>query len=119
MHVRNHLDKDKKLNINTVFFWSVFSIPGRTVWGPARKLLNNEFLLHQENRNAEFSVKDETLSRETKYSVAAYVKLNGRTYKGEANVFTTLGYQTPDLVDLGLSVKWATFNLGASKPGAE
>lgn len=165
-----------------------------------------------------FSAKDESLSRDKKYSVAAYVKLDGRTYKGEAKTFSTtsvqasvtaessnvsynsatisgkltvksagtftksaelyysstastlealkssgiknaltLGpdgsysigltslesntqynyvviakvddvefassvknlttdYQIPDLVDLGLSVKWASFNLGATKP---
>lgn len=36
-----------------------------------------------------FSAKNESLSRDTKYSVVAYVKLDGRTYKGEAKAFTT------------------------------
>lgn len=36
-----------------------------------------------------FSAKDESLSSDTKYSVVAYVKLDGRTYKGEAKTFTT------------------------------
>ena len=36
-----------------------------------------------------FSAKDESLSRDTKYSVVAYVKLDGCTYKGEAKTFTT------------------------------
>lgn len=40
-----------------------------------------------------FSVKDETLSRETNYSVVAYVKLDGRTYKGEVKEFTTKSIQ--------------------------
>ena len=37
-----------------------------------------------------FSVKDEFLSRYTKYSVVAYVKLDGHTYKGETKSFTTM-----------------------------
>ena len=37
-----------------------------------------------------FSVKDEFLSIYTKYSVAAYVKLDGHTYKGETKSFTTM-----------------------------
>lgn len=62
-----------------------------------------------------FSVKVESLSRDTKYSVVAYVTLDGRTYRGEMKDFI-ISYKTPDLIDLGLSVKWASFNLGAGKP---
>lgn len=36
-----------------------------------------------------FSAKDGSLSIDKKYSVTAYVKLDGRTYKGEAKTFTT------------------------------
>lgn len=63
-----------------------------------------------------FSAKDESLSRDTKYSIVAYVKLDGRTYKGEAKTFTPLTSCPSGAVDLGLSVYWATCNLGASKP---
>ena len=52
----------------------------------------------------------------TEYSYVAYVKLDGTLYKGEPKTFTTPAPPTPTLVDLGLSVKWASFNLGASKP---
>ena len=60
-----------------------------------------------------FSYRDENLVMNTGYSYAAYVKLDGTLYKGEPKDFTT---PTPTLVDLGLSVKWASCNLGASKP---
>ncbi len=64
-----------------------------------------------------FSAKDETLSSGTKYSVVAYVKLDGCTYKADTKEFTTPGPSCPTgAVDLGLSVYWATCNLGASKP---
>ena len=59
---------------------------------------------------------DENLVMNTGYSYVAYVKLDGTLYKGEPKTFTTPAPPTPTLVDLGLSVKWASFNLGASKP---
>jgi hypothetical protein len=36
--------------------------------------------------------------------------------EGEVKSFTTEPYPIPQAVDLGLSVKWASFNLGAGKP---
>ena len=63
-----------------------------------------------------FSYRDENLVMNTGYSYVAYVKLDGTLYKGEPKTFTTLAPPEPSLVDLGLSVKWATCNLGASKP---
>ena len=61
-----------------------------------------------------FSYRDKTLSRNTGYSYNAYVKLDDVLYKAEPRTLTTLA--PPLLVDLGLSVKWASCNLGASKP---
>ena len=61
-----------------------------------------------------FSYRDKTLSRDTGYSYNAYVKLDDVLYKAEPRTLTTLA--PPLLVDLGLSVKWASCNLGASKP---
>ena len=44
---------------------------------------------------------------------------NGGMYLGEEKVFTlsngTFTYAVPEAVDLGLSVKWASFNLGATR----
>ena len=62
-----------------------------------------------------FSYRDMILRSNTGYSYAAYVILDGALYKGEPKDFTT-PTPTPTFVDLGLSVKWASFNLGASKP---
>ena len=63
-----------------------------------------------------FSYRDETLVTNTGYSYVAYVKLDDILYKAEPKNFTTLAPSEPSLVDLGLSVKWASCNLGASKP---
>ena len=63
-----------------------------------------------------FSYRDENLVMNTGYSYVAYVKLDDILYKAEPKTFTTPAPPTPTLVDLGLSVKWASCNLGASKP---
>lgn len=59
------------------------------------------------------------LSQETVYYVLAYGVSNGETvYAADTLTFTTNGkYPVPEIVDLGLSVKWASFNVGAQVPG--
>ena len=58
------------------------------------------------------------LQEGTTYYVRAYAVNSQGTAYGEQVSFTTLEEvsATPEYVDLGLSVKWATFNVGASKP---
>ena len=59
------------------------------------------------------------LSSDTEYYYSAYVRYESGSYQyGEIKSFKTKLkiFPVPDLVDLGLSVKWATCNLGASKP---
>lgn len=56
------------------------------------------------------------LSINTKYYYCVVAKVDEIEFITSVKSFTTLGYQTPELVDLGLSVKWASFNLGATKP---
>ena len=51
-----------------------------------------------------------------KYYIRAYAKNDVGTAYGEEVSFTTKVPATPEYVDLGLSVKWATFNVGASTP---
>ena len=68
----------------------------------------------------EYSVSLFGLSSETKYYYCAFVYLNEKQYKyGEIKSFTTLDVPkigTHEYVDLGLSVKWATCNVGANAP---
>ena len=58
------------------------------------------------------------LQPNTTYYVRAYAVNSIGTAYGEQVTFTTKEevVATPEYVDLGLSVKWATFNVGASKP---
>ena len=58
------------------------------------------------------------LQSNTTYFVRAYaVNSKGTAYGDEVSFTTKEGVMaTPEYVDLGLSVKWATFNVGATKP---
>ena len=58
------------------------------------------------------------LQSNTTYFVRAYAVNSKGTAYGDEVSFTTKEevMATPEYVDLGLSVKWATFNVGATKP---
>ena len=68
--------------------------------------------------NNMFSYKVPNLSINTTYYYKAYFKYKNEYRLGKAVRFTTkdYAYSTPQAIDLGLSVKWASFNLGASSP---
>ena len=67
-----------------------------------------------------FSITANGLSEETQYYYRAYLILNNMQYEyGDIKSFKTTekgGTEGNQYVDLGLSVKWATCNVGASKP---
>lgn len=57
------------------------------------------------------------LKPSTKYYYRAYAVADGEYHYGEIRSFTTTYDYTPgEAVDLGLSVKWANRNIGASQP---
>ena len=60
-----------------------------------------------------YTVDVEGLLANTTYYYVAYLDLGAGMVYGEEKSFTTTGY-TFDLVDLGLSTKWAKYNLGAT-----
>lgn len=52
-----------------------------------------------------------------KYYMRAYVNYNNKIYYGAESYFFTLSFENNiECIDLGLSVKWATMNVGASSP---
>jgi hypothetical protein len=61
-----------------------------------------------------FSLSLNGLIANTTYYYCAYLMIDDRYYYGEVKSFTTKAYE--DAVDLGLSVKWASCNVGATKP---
>ena len=67
--------------------------------------------------NNKFSYKATSLSMGKTYYVRAYFEYDGEYLTGMVRSFTTKDYaDRAQAVDLGLSVKWASFNLGATKP---
>ena len=57
-----------------------------------------------------------SLSSSTSYNFVVVAKVDDVEFVSTIGNFTTPALPEPSLVDLGLSVKWASFNLGASKP---
>ena len=57
-----------------------------------------------------------SLSSSTSYNFVVVAKVDDVEFVSAIGNFTTLAPPEPSPVDLGLSVKWASFNLGASKP---
>ena len=56
------------------------------------------------------------LSSSTSYNYVVIAKVDDVEFVSAIGNFSTIAPPTPTLVDLGLSVKWASCNLGASKP---
>lgn len=73
-------------------------------------VINNTFSLKN------FSCSLNGLSSGAKYSFVANVKLGDRDFYSEVSSFTTCTFVAGEAVDLGLSVKWSSTNLGAAIP---
>ena len=56
------------------------------------------------------------VSSSSSYNFVVVAKVDDVEFASSIGNFTTPAPPEPSLVDLGLSVKWASFNLGASKP---
>lgn len=68
--------------------------------------------------NDNYEIKAEGLLPNTTYHYTAYLDLGNGTVYGEERSFTTPDAEfnpDEDLVDLGLSTKWAKYNIGATK----
>lgn len=68
--------------------------------------------------NDNYEIKAEGLLPNTTYHYTAYLDLGNGTVYGEERSFTTPDAEfnpDEDLVDLGLSTKWAKYNVGATK----
>lgn len=72
--------------------------------------------------NGTYSVSISNLQANTTYYYCAYVIIDGEEKLGEVLSFTTEQEvvepepSSPEAIDLGLSVKWASFNVGANSP---
>ena len=77
-----------------------------------RRITSNT--LSDDNRT--FTVKVDELLLNTEYKYRTFVQYGGIYHYGEHQTFTTKDIVKSGAVDLGLSVKWAACNVGASSP---
>lgn len=85
-------------------------------WGLSEDQLTND-VVGGSVASGVFSVALSDLGKGTTYWYMSYVVLDGKKYCGDVVSFKTLGvYVFQEPVDLGLSVKWASCNLGAEVP---
>lgn len=78
---------------------------------------NGTFVSSGLNESGDFSVTLSNLESETTYYYRTCLNLDGKYYYGAVSTFTTKSEITPGQeVDLGLSVNWGGWNVGASSP---
>lgn len=70
----------------------------------------------QISADGEFDVCIDGLTANTSYYYRAYVLFNKAYHFGDIRTFTTSSHPQPEKVDLGVGVKWASFNISASSP---
>lgn len=63
-----------------------------------------------------FDVCIDGLTANTSYYYRAYVFFNKVYYFGDIKTFVTTSHPQPEKIDLGVGVKWASCNIGASSP---
>ena len=93
-------------------------------WGTSEDALDTYIMADElmDEENAYFAVLSD-LVPETEYWYRAYVEIDDKPYSGKILNFTTekILIAVPEVVDLGVvvngkNIKWASFNLGATKP---
>lgn len=70
------------------------------------------------DKSGEYLVSARSLEANSTYYYRAWAKFDGQVVYGDKKTFdsATLTIETGKMVDLGLSVKWAGYNVGATKP---
>ena len=70
----------------------------------------------QISSDGNFDVCIDELTANTLYYYRTYVLFNKVYHFGDIRTFTTTSHPQPEMVDLGVRVKWASFNISASSP---
>ena len=87
------------------------------IYGTSSTLSSTSGTKKSTTSSSEFSVNVTGLSPNTTYYYRAYVVADDGEYNyGEVFLFTTGPITIGDAIDLGLSVKWASCNVGAGSP---
>ena len=86
------------------------------IYGTSSSLSSSSGTKKSTTSSGSYSVSVTNLSDNTTYYYRAYAVVNGEYVYGDVRSFTTKEENKYSAVDLGLSVKWATCNVGASSP---
>ncbi|MBR5824233.1 MAG: DUF1566 domain-containing protein [Paludibacteraceae bacterium] len=78
--------------------------------------VSGKYISSNSKNDGSFDISISGLERNTTYFYCTYLNCDGEYYYGEVQSFKTLEKFEPKAVDLGLSVKWATCNVGANSP---
>lgn len=102
---------------------SYANVPATAEYGVTITSNTNSYSLPAsiDGSSGDYTFELKELASETAYSYKAYILYKGKYYEGETKNFTTESKKNDEItegrvVDLGLSVKWASYNLGASAP---
>ena len=113
LHARIGFSGASRDNVYYGFFWGTSENPDGT-YSPGEGALDE---------NDAYSVEIMGLTPATEYWFKAFVEIDGKPFSGEILNFTTGGklVVAPETVDLGIvvngkTIKWGSFNLGATKP---
>jgi len=85
------------------------------IYGTSSTLSSTNGTMMSTTSSGKFSVNVTGLSSSTTYYYCAYVVVDGEYKYGDVLSFTT-DFTAGDAIDLGLSVKWASWNVGATAP---
>lgn len=78
---------------------------------------NSSYVSSERKTSGEFSISVSELKPNTTYYYRTRLALDDKHFYGEIQSFTTKEADKPgEMIDLGLSVKWASHNVGASSP---
>ena len=86
------------------------------IYGTSSSLSSSSGTKKSTTSSGTFSVSLTGLNPNTTYYYRAYAVVDGEYKYGDVLSFTTKSTPKPQVVDLGLSVKWASFNIGATSP---
>ena len=86
------------------------------IYDTSSSLSSTSGTMHTASSDGDYSFNVSGLKANTTYYYRAYIIVDDEYSYGEVRSFKTLQSGGPEAIDLGLSVKWATCNVGAESP---
>ena len=93
-----------------------YTITCGIVYGTSSTVSSTNGTMKSTTSSGHFTIELDDLDEGTWYYYRAYAVVDGEYKYGQVYSFNTKIHMPADAVDLGLSVKWASYNIGASAP---